>query len=127
MDGKESMLLRGNSVCVGALPPSSTADAGIELITQFILLGPLQQDNMNDIISSRMLQEKYNRVLPWVNEHLNVQLINRDLPLCTSFVHAFQLNLISLCSGDTITILINAFQLNRIGLCSGDTVTILIR
>jgi hypothetical protein len=43
IDGKESRLPRGNSVCVGAFPPSSTADAGIESITQFILLGPLQQ------------------------------------------------------------------------------------
>jgi hypothetical protein len=43
IDGKESRLLSGNSVCVGAFPPSSTADAGMESITQFILLGPLQQ------------------------------------------------------------------------------------
>jgi hypothetical protein len=43
IDGKVSRLLRGNSVCVGAFPPSLTADAGIESITQFILLGPLQQ------------------------------------------------------------------------------------
>lgn len=40
-DGKESTLLRGESVCVGATPPGSMAEAGMASIVQFILLGPL--------------------------------------------------------------------------------------
>jgi len=41
IEGKESTLLTTNSVCVGARPPGSIAEAGIVSITHCILLGPL--------------------------------------------------------------------------------------
>jgi hypothetical protein len=46
IDAEETSLLKGNPVCVGATPPCSIADTGIESITHRILLGPLQQNGI---------------------------------------------------------------------------------
>jgi hypothetical protein len=73
IDGKESRLLSGNSVCVGAFPPSSTADAGMESIIQFILLGPLQQAINRTVKHSVFM---YGRLV-FLNciDHLKIMLI----------------------------------------------------
>lgn len=41
IEGKDSPLERGNSVCVGATPPASMEELGIGSMMHCILLGPL--------------------------------------------------------------------------------------
>lgn len=76
-DGKESTLLRGKSVCVGATPPGSMAEAGMASMVQFNLLGPLfvqiEKQNYIKSTSMKILKVNPNNTSPNTNFHSSDQ------------------------------------------------------